>query len=95
MPSRRSITGTGLIRLMAVMTLVVGGCAPSPKPGVPTRGQSAAQQATDRAACEAWAREEVARTDPRRTGMYIILGTERALARAYATCMERRGYAVR
>ena len=60
------------------------------------RGQGPDQQASDQTACQAEAREESARTDPRRRGAYLLvpLGPS-AFDRAYAACLERRGYAVR
>ncbi len=82
-------------RLAVGLTLVLAGCA-TPSAVSPARGQSPEQQASDRAACEAEAREEVARTDPRRRGAYVLIPLGPSpFDRAYAACLERRGYVVR
>lgn len=82
-------------RLAASLALALVGCA-APAAVSPVRGQGPEQLASDRAACEAEAREEVARTDPRRRGAYLLIPLGPSpFERAYAACLERRGYVVR
>jgi hypothetical protein len=80
----------GVALLVAVLGLA--GCA-TPATLVPAQGQTAEEQAADRAVCEAEARDEAARTDPRRSGAYVVIPFGASpFDRAFTACMQRRGY---
>jgi hypothetical protein len=80
---------------LLVLGLALAGCASTSQPVrfEPGRDLTPEQQAADRTACEAEAREEVAKTSRRPRGLYLLFGDdEAARSRAYRMCMEQRGY---
>jgi len=97
-PLRRTCPPCLVLTWLLVLGLALAGCASASQPVrfEPGRDLTPQQQAADRTACEAEAREEVAKTSKRPRGLYLLFGDdEAARSRAYRMCMEQRGYQAR